>query len=168
MHAAFGAALQDDLALVGIAAFDLRNIGQLKNVKPLGDAWPHLRGVAVDGLLAGEYNVLIAIDLFDLADRLRQRVGRRQSVRAGERTVGQQYRAVGADGEGFAQRFRRHWWPHRQNCHFSAKLVANLQRLFQREEVIRVDDGRHALAHDRVGHRMNPDLRAVGHLLDAH
>jgi hypothetical protein len=38
-------------------------------------------------------------------------------------------------------------------------LVAQAQRLFERKEIIGVDDRRHALPHDRVGDRVNADLR---------
>lgn len=45
--------------------------------------------------------------------------------------------------------------------------VSRAQRLFEREEVVGVDDGRYALTHDRVGHGVHADLRAIRNLLDA-
>jgi hypothetical protein len=45
--------------------------------------------------------------------------------------------------------------------------MAQPQRFFDREQIIWIDDRRNALAHDRVGYRVNADLRRVGHLLHA-
>ena len=46
-------------------------------------------------------------------------------------------------------------------------LLTQPQRLFDRKEIVGIDDRRNALAHDRVGHRVNTDLRRIGHLLHA-
>ena len=47
------------------------------------------------------------------------------------------------------------------------KLVFEAQRFFQCKQVIRVDDGRHTLAHDGVGDRVHANLRRVRYLFDA-
>ncbi len=167
LHAAFGAALQIDRARRGVEAGDLGNIGELIEAEPAGDAGTDLRRVAVDRLLAGEDDVGRAPGLADLADRLGERVARRQSVGAGEETVGEQHRAIGAERERLAQRILGRRRTHGEDRHFAALLVAQPQRRFEREQIIGVDDRRHALAHDRVGDRMDADLRRVRNLLDA-
>jgi hypothetical protein len=75
--------------------------------------------------------------------------------------------SVGAEADALAQRFLRLRRAHAQHRHAAAELVLQAQRLFEREQVVRVDDRRHALAHDGVGDRVHADLRGVRHLLDA-
>ena len=116
----------DDLAFLRIAFVDLRDIGELQQAEALGDAGTDLRRVAVDRLLAGEDDIELAQGLLDLADRLRERVGRRQRVGAGEETVGEQNRAIGADAERLAQRIRRHGRAHGQHRDLAAEFVAQL------------------------------------------
>ena len=167
LRAAFGTALELHHAAVVVEFDDRRHIGELQHVEALGDAGADLGGVAVDGLLAGEDDVGRAEGLADLADRLGERIGRGQRVGAREEAVGEQDGAVGADRQRLAQRIGRHRRAHGQHGHFAADLVAKAQGLFQREQVIRIDDRRHALPHDRIGHRMDADLRRVRNLLDA-
>ena len=122
-------ALQLDRARCVVDIDDLRHIGQLQEVEPLGDAGADLRGVAVDGLLAGEDDVGRAEDFADLADRLRQRIAGGERVGAGEEAVGQQHGAIGADGQRLAQRIVGHGRTHGQNGDFAADLVAQPQRV---------------------------------------
>ena len=75
--------------------------------------------------------------------------------------------AIDTKGQRPAQRVLRRWRPHGEHRDRAANLVAHPQRLFEREEVIGIDDRRHALAHDRIGDRMHANLRAVRNLLDA-
>ena len=135
--------------------------------EPARDAGADLRRVAVDRLLAGEDDVGRAPGFADLADRLSERVARRQSIGAGEEAVGEQHPAVRAEGQRLAQGVLGRRRSHRQHRHFAAVLVAQPQRRLQREKIIGVDDRRHALAHDRVGDGMDADLRRVRNLLDA-
>ena len=97
----------------------------------------------------------------------RQRVGGGQRVGAGEGAVGDQHGVVGAEADALAQRFLGLRRAHAQHGDLAAELVLQPQRLFEREQVVGVDDGRHALAHDGVGDRVDADLRRIRHLLDA-
>ena len=167
LHAAFGAALQRHRAALAIDLVDAGDIGDLFELQALGDAGADLRGVAVDGLLAAEHDVDLAEGVADLLQRRREREGRGQRVGAGEEAVGEQNGAVGADGHGLSQGIAGHGRAHGEHGDLAAHLVAPAQGLFQREQVIGVDDGRHALPHDRVGHRMDADLRRIWDLFDA-
>ena len=102
-----------------------------------------------------------------LQDRLRQGKAGRQGVRTRKETVGQQDAAIGADAKGLAQAVLGHRRPHGQHRHRAAEPIAQAQTFLQREQVVRVDDGGHSLAHDRVGNWMHADLRTVRYLLDA-
>ena len=47
------------------------------------------------------------------------------------------------------------YWVYQDEANYQREL----QRLFEREQVVRIDDRGHALPHDRIGHRMDADLR---------
>ena len=50
-------------------------------------------------------------------------------------------------------------WPRSEAPRWLAgRWDAQFEGGFEREQVVGVDDGRHPLTHDRVGHGMNPDL----------
>src|SRR5271166_2131406 len=103
----------------------------------------------------------------DAPDGRRQRKARRQRVRAGKRAIAEQDRLVGAELERFAQSrigLRR---SHAEHGYAAPVTVLEAQGLFERKQVVGIDDRRHALAHDGIADRMNANLRAVWYLLDA-
>ncbi len=165
LHAALGPALNHQLALVRVHGFDLAHIGEQLHAKPLGDAGADLGGVAVDGLLAAKHQIDRHVAV-DLSDGCRQGKAGGQGVGAGKRPVGYQNGIVGAEGNRLAQGRFRLGRSHAQHRDMAAVGILHPQRLFQSKQVIGVDDGRHALAHDGVGHRVHADLRAVRHLFD--
>ncbi len=165
LHAALGAAVDDDLARHRIDALDLRDVRQLLDPEPAGNARADLCRVAIDRLLAAEHHVDRVFGA-DRADRRSDRIRGGQRVRAGKHAIGDQDGVVGAIRHAFAQRIGRHLGAHADHGDTRAELIADPQRLFERNEVERIDDGGHALPHDRVGDRMHPDLTRIGYLLD--
>ena len=167
LYAAFRAPLHLDAARRSVEGRNLCHIGQLVQAETLGDAGPDLCGIAVDCLLAGEYQVRAPIGGSDLADGGGERVGRRQRVGAGEGAIREQDRTVEAERQSLAQAVLGRRRPHGEDGDLAAESVAQPQGLLEREQIVGVDDRRHPLAHNRVGHGMDTDLRRIRNLLDA-
>ena len=162
LEAALDAARGGDCAGAGFAVcrrrrqlVDPADAGDLRVAQLLGRLRAHLRRVAVDRLAAAEHEVRAA----ELLDGQRERVARGQRVGAGERLVGEQDDLVGAAVQRLAQHLHGGRRPHRQHGDAGVVTVLELERLFQRVQVLGVEHGRQrrpvdgaVLFHGLAGH----------------
>ena len=127
--------LNDDILAVDLNAL---RIGDDREIEVLGDLRTDLRGITVDGLTAGDDQIVVQIP-----DRARDRGGRRPGVGAAEHSVGDQDGMVSAHGQSLAKDVIRLRQTHGQNGDFRAVLILQLQGSLQTGLIIRVHDGEH-------------------------
>ena len=126
-----------------------------------GNLRTHLCGITVDGLTAGDDQIP-----FQLAGHRSDLTRGSQGIGTAEFAVGQQDGFVGAHGEGLAQDDLGSRDTHRDDGHFRAELVLELQGEFETAFVVRIHDGGNAFTDQGLGYRIDLDLGRIGDLLD--
>ncbi len=124
-----------------LAFFEIENllrIGDLGDVEFFCGLRPHLRGVTVDRLAAGENQVVGT----KLLDGLAQGVRRRQCVRAAKFPVGDQVYLVGTHVQAFAQQVTGLRGSHRDRGDLATEAIAQLEGQLEGHFVVGVEDGR--------------------------
>ena len=136
------AVLQHALDGQGIAVLgDLASVGHLGQVQLLGDLGANLSGIAVDGLTAGQDDVVLlhAVGVDTGGDDLGGGVG----VGAAELTGGDQDALVHAHGHQLTQHAFCGRGAHGERDDLAAQLVLQGQGGFHGVQVVGVDDGLH-------------------------
>ena len=141
-----------------------RHVGHLVQVELLCHLRAHLGRVAVNGLTASDDD----IGHTDLADSLAEGVARGQRVGTGKGAVSEQISVVGPAEKALADHIRGTRRSHRQDRNRrSGMLFFQSQRLFQRIEVLGVENGRQSGTVHRSlrRHGIRPHVSGVGYLL---
>ena len=133
----------------------------------LGQLGTHLGGVAVDGLLAAENGVELALQLLHLLHGVVQNVAGGQGVGAAEGPAGHQVRLVGGNGQALLQSGGGLRGSHGQHHDLGVGvLVLDPGGSLQGIAVEGVDNAGNAVTDEGVLHRVDLDLCGVRHLLD--
>ena len=136
--------------------------GRLREVEQLGELGADLTGLRVD-------TVAPAQDQVEGLPSQRQRQGARrgQGVGSGEGAIAQVQGPIGSQGQALGQRLARLRRAHGDGHHLAAVLVPQLHRPQQGADVERAHLGPHPLAPERLGLRIELQLRDDRHLFDA-
>ena len=157
----FHAAFERSVAVCpAIPALEGGGKRDLRDVEEGRDRRAYLGGVAVGGVLTEEQQVETAY----LPNRLRERIGRSQSVRAAEGPVGEQIAVVTAEGHGFLQNVRSLRRPHGDGRDRPAVCGLELHRRLDGVEIQRIYDARDAVAAKIAGPGVQPDVAGVRYL----
>ena len=154
--------LADGEGLGGLVVLEVLHVGDLRQVEVLGNLGTHLGGVAVDGLAAGDNQVVI-----HCAQGTGDSAGGGQGIGTAKLAVGEQDGSVDAHGEGFAQDGLGLGKTHGDDRDVCTVFIFQLKGELQTTLVVGVHDAGNAFADERAGLGVDFHLGSVRHLFYA-